>query len=178
MIFKNEWRIILRTPVYALNSLIGVIIGPVIMIIPLFGGALAPDPDLQAIFALIDWFGSSPVRVLIFSGILTLFGALNAAVSSTYSREGSTLWVLKSIPVKPQVQAAGKLMAGYSISLACAIATSLAMALSMKLSFLVWLSSAALSAAALFPVCLAGILIDLARPKLTGTTPPKPSSRT
>jgi len=171
VIFKNEWKIILRTPVYALNSLIGIIVGPVLMAMPLFGGTFAQDPDLQALFSLIDRFGSSSARVLIISGVLTLFGCFNAAISSTYSREGNSLWILKSIPVKPQVQAAGKLMAGYSISLLCAVATSLAMALSLRLSFGVWLSGTVLSAAALFPVCLAGILIDIARPKLNWNNP-------
>lgn len=40
VIFNNEWKMILRTPVYALNSLIGIIVGPVIMAMPLFGEQL------------------------------------------------------------------------------------------------------------------------------------------
>ena len=171
VIFKNEWKMILRTPVYALNSLIGIIVGPVIMAMPLFGGSFAQDPDLQAISSLIDQFGSSPAQVLILSGILVLFGSFNAAVSSTYSREGKSLWILKSIPVKPQTQAAGKLLAGYSISLLCVITTSLAMVFALRLSFGLWLSSVVLSAAALFPICLSGTLIDLIRPKLHWNNP-------
>lgn len=171
VIFKNEWRIILRTPVYALNSLIVIVVGPVIMSMPLFGGSLAQDPDIEAIFSLIDQFRSSPALVLILSGIMTLFASINAAVSSTYSREGSSLWILKNIPVKPQIQATGKLMAGYSISLLCAIATSLVMAFVLRLSFGMWLASLVLSALALFPICLSGILIDLVRPKLNWNNP-------
>jgi len=171
VIFKNEWKTILRTPVYALNSLIGIIVGPVLMAMPLFGGSFAQDPDMEAIFRLVEQSRSSPALVLILSGILVLFGSFNAGISSTYSREGSSMWILKSIPVKPQVQAAGKLLAGYSISLLCAFATSLVMIPALGLDFGTWLAAFALGAAALFPVCLAGILIDLARPKLNWNNP-------
>jgi len=169
--FRNEWKSILRTPVYALNSLIGIIVGPVILCMPLFGGSFAQDPDVQVIYAFIRQFRSSPALVLILSGILLLFGSLNAAVSSTYSREGRCLWILKSIPVKPRTQAAGKLLAGYSISLLSVLTASLAMAFVMKLDFGLWLASVLISAAALFPVCLAGMLIDLARPKIHWNNP-------
>ncbi|HOK43057.1 MAG TPA: hypothetical protein PLD49_05280 [Thermoclostridium caenicola] len=169
--FKNEWKGILRTPVYALNSLIGIIIGPVILCMPLFGGNFAQDADVEALYAFIRQYRSSPALVLILSGILLLFGSFNAAVSSTYSREGKCLWILKSIPVRPRTQAAGKLLAGYSISLLSVLTASLAMAFTLRLGFGLWLSSFLLSAAAIFPACLIGILIDLNRPKLHWSNP-------
>lgn len=164
--FKNEWKMIIRTPVYAINSLTGMIVGPVIMCMPLIGGSFARDPDFKALLEFMERFGSTPEFVLIASAITTVFGAFNPAISSTYSREGRSVWILKTIPVKPQTQAAGKLMAGYSISLLSAVATSLAMAFTLRMRFGVWLGSLAISAAALFPICISGILIDLAKPKL------------
>jgi hypothetical protein len=169
-VFKNEWKIILRTPVYALNSLVGIIIGPVLMLMPLFGST-AQDPDMQAFYSFVSKLGSSPESVLIGSGILALFGSFNAAVSSTYSREGKSVWILKSIPVNPLIQAAGKLMAGYSISLLCILTTSLAMAFVFRMRFIIWLACIMISAASSFPACLAGMMIDMASPRLHWSNP-------
>ena len=45
------------------------------------------------------------------------------------------------------------------------------MVFALRLSFGLWLSSVVLSAAALFPICLSGTLIDLIRPKLHWNNP-------
>ena len=45
------------------------------------------------------------------------------------------------------------------------------MVFALRLNFGLWLSSVVLSAAALFPICLSGTLIDLLRPKLHWNNP-------
>ena len=82
-----------------------------------------------------------------------------------------SLWILKSIPVKPKTQAAGKLLAGYSISLLCVITTSLAMVFALRLSFDLWLSVLFSALQRFFPYAFQGTLIDLIRPKLHWNNP-------
>mgnify|MGYP000847413632 CR=1 FL=1 len=171
VMYRNEWRIILRTPIYAMNSLILVFVGPFLMCLPLVGGSMAQDPDIQALYTLIEQGRNGPVLPLILAGILCLINLMNPAVSSTFSREGKNIWILKNIPVDIRIQAMGKLLLGYTITMAGAIATAVVMAFAFKLDVPVTLLSIGLCALALIPVNVTGIYIDLMRPKLKWNNP-------
>jgi ABC-2 type transport system permease protein len=171
VMYRTEWRNILRTPIFALNSLILVFVGPIIMCLPLLGGSMAQDPDIQALYTLIEQGKNGPVLPLILAGILCLINLMNPAVSSTFSREGKNIWILKNIPVDIRIQAMGKLLLGYTISMAGAIATAIVMAFAFKLDVPVTLLSIGLCALALIPVTISGIFIDLMRPKLNWNNP-------
>lgn len=171
VLFMVEWKNILRTPIYALNSLVSIFIGPLIMCMPLFGGNLANDPDIKALFSLIRNNSDSPALILIIAGIMTLFAMINPAVCSTFSREGKGFWMLKNIPVEPAGQATGKFAAGYSISFLCVITTSIVMEFALKVSVTALLTSVIISTVALIPICALGMLVDLKKPKLNWGNP-------
>lgn len=170
-IFKIEWLTILRTPIYALNSLVMVFMAPLLMMLPLFGGNLANDPDLQFLYQLIKNGESTPLLPLIVAGLITVFVLINPAVSSTFSREGKNIWILKNIPVKPQIQVYGKLLAGYSISFIAAVLSAFMAMLSFRIPFISTVMAVILSAVALVPISAVGIYIDLKRPKLIWNNP-------
>lgn len=170
-IFRNELLIILRTPVYALNSLVMIFVAPLLMMMPMFGGNFANDPDLQFLFGMIEKGASTPLFPLIVAGVITLFVLINPAVSSTFSREGKNIWILKNIPVKPETQVYGKLLAGYSISLIGAVLSAVMAMLSLRIPLAATVMAIILSAAALVPISAVGIYIDLMRPKLVWNNP-------
>lgn len=170
-IFKIEWLTLLRTPIYALNSLVMVFMAPLMMMLPMFGGNLANDPDIQFVYQLIENSELTSALVLIVAGLITLFALINPAVSSTFSREGKNYWILKNIPVKPEVQVYGKLLAGYSISFIAAILSASMAMLSFKISMVSTIMIVVLSTAALIPISAVGIYIDLIRPKLVWNNP-------
>lgn len=169
--FVNEWRVLGRTPIFALNSLVMILVGPIIMCIPMFGGNFAQDPDIQAIYNLIETGRNGPALPLILAGILALMTSINPAVSSTFSREGKNFWILKNIPVEPRQQVLGKLLAGYSISLMGAVATAIVMTFAFKLDTASVLVSLVLAMLALIPANVSNIMIDLIRPKLNWGNP-------
>lgn len=169
--FKNEWRNLLRTPVFALNSLVVVFIGPLIMSMPLFGGNFAKDPDIQALYSIIYKYETSAYLPFVIAAILTLMSMMNPAISSTFSREGKAFWILKNIPVKPIKQVMGKLVAGYSMSFMASIATGVIVSFAFKISIGVIITSILISILALVSICVLGILIDLMRPKLKWGNP-------
>jgi len=70
-----------------------------------------------------------------------------------------------------RIQAMGKLLLGYTITMAGAIATAVVMAFAFKLDVPVTLLSIGLCALALIPVNVTGIYIDLMRPKLKWNNP-------
>lgn len=170
-IFKNEWLILLRTPIYALNSLIVVFMAPLLMLIPLFGGNFANDPDLQFIYQLIGKSESQAILMLVLSGIITAFVLINPAVSTTFSREGKNFWILKNIPVKPEIQVYGKLLAGYSISFFAAFITIVISIITFKINLFMAIMILILCSLALIPVSSVGLYLDLVRPKLDWNNP-------
>jgi ABC-2 type transport system permease protein len=170
-IFKIEWLTILKTPIYALNSLVMVFMAPLLMMLPLFGGNLSNDPDLQFLYNLVESGQSTPLLPLIVAGLITLFVMINPAVSSTFSREGKNIWILKNIPVKPEIQVYGKLLAGYSISFIAALLSAFMAMLSFRIPIVTTIMVVILTSAALVPISAVGIYLDLMRPKLTWNNP-------
>lgn len=170
-IFRNEWRMILRTPIYALNSLVIVFMAPLLLMLPLFGGNFTSDPDIQFIFSLIQQADAQPQLLLIISGIISFFALINPAVASTFSREGKYFWILKNIPVKPEVQVLGKLLAGYSISLSAAVLAGVMAMFSLNLDPVLVLMIILLCALAMVPVSAVNLFVDLKHPKLSWNNP-------
>jgi len=170
-IFRIEWLTILRTPIYALNSLVMIFVAPLIMIMPMFGGNYAQGSSLENLFKLIESSGSTPLLPMIVAGVVTLFVLMNPAVSSTFSREGKNIWILKNIPVKPEIQVYGKLLAGYSISFIAAVLSAVVAMLSFRIPPVATVMAIILSAAALVPISAVGIFIDMMRPKLVWNNP-------
>lgn len=170
-IFKNELLIILRTPIYALNSLVVVFMAPLLLAIPFFGGNFSNDSDLQFIFQFLGNNDSQAILMLVSAGIITLLVMINPAVSTTFSREGKNIWVLKTIPVKPVVQVYGKLLAGYSISFVATLVTIVIAIFLFKINVLTAIMILILCSLALVPVSSIGLYIDLIRPKLQWNNP-------
>jgi len=170
-IFKNEWRILLRTPIYALNSLVVVIMAPFIMMLPMMGGNLANDPDLQVIYNLIGGVENRLEVTLILAAVITGFSLFNPAISTSISREGKNIWVLKNIPVAPETQVKGKFLAGYSISFGAAVLAALMAMFSFKIPASAIFIVILLSALVIIPICALGLVVDLIRPKLSWNNP-------
>lgn len=170
-ICKNEILTLVRTPIYALNSLVMVFVAPFLLTLPLIGGSMSNDPDLQFLYSLIDSGESQPWLILVVSGIIALFMLVNPAVSTTFSREGKNMWILKNIPVKPDVQVLGKLLAGCLISFAGCFLSAIVVMFSFKISFTSTIMVIILSNIALIPINAMGLFIDLMRPKLSWNNP-------
>ncbi len=170
-IFKNEMRTLIRTPIYALNSLVMVFIAPFLLVLPLIGGGLNNDPDLQFLYNLIENGEKHPWLILVISGIITLFMLVNPSIATTFSREGKNIWILKNIAVEPDVQVLGKFLAGYSISFVGAFFTAIVAMFSFRISFANTIMVIVLCSLALIPINAMSLFIDLLRPKLTWNNP-------
>jgi ABC-2 type transport system permease protein len=165
-IFLIEWRLLIRTPIYAMNSLVMIFVAPMLLLLPLMGGNFANDPDLKILFDAIRDAKSAGFVMLALAAFITMLTLINPAISSTFSREGKCFWMLKNIPVHPTTQVYGKFWAGYSISfmgaLMAVIISAFSFQIPLDMCFLILL----LCSLALVPMNAAGILIDLVRPKL------------
>ena len=60
-LFMKEWKLFLRTPIYAVNGLIGIILMPILILLPI----ITEDSELQELQSLIHAPGAEMVITLI-----------------------------------------------------------------------------------------------------------------
>jgi len=166
-IFMREWKLILRTPVYLLNCLTGIIIGPILLIIFLFTKNM-PIGEYASMF-LEDPDKVIYVQLVSLAFILYVSG-LNTAASTAVSREGQTFWVSKMIPVSAEHQVMAKFFHSYSIACLGALLMAIIFAVSI-MPLLTVLPVLILGIIGSVPLTAVNLVFDVMRPKLLWHNP-------
>jgi ABC-2 type transport system permease protein len=168
-IYRREWKLLLRTPVYVLNGLAGSIIGPMLILIAF--AAQGQSEEGRMLSELL----SNPASVVPVSlgglGLMLFTAGMNIVASTAISREGQTFWVAKMIPVTPKEQVMGKFLNAFAIALIGVAVSGIIMLLFLKVSVprvLIMMILAAVGAAALTAI---GLIIDVIHPKLNWSSP-------
>jgi ABC-2 type transport system permease protein len=166
-ILLREWKLMNRTPIFLLNGILSVILVPVMLVFVMRGSA--GDASL----ALLKFLGSGDrtVEILFSAVFFAACGCLNGTASSTFSREGSSFWISKVIPVAPRRQVAGKFLHSYLVAVLGVLGGSLAARLALGLGWKSVLPAALLALVAGVFLTAANMTVDLARPLLTWTNP-------
>ncbi len=168
-IFRREWRIMNRTPVFLLNGVLTAILFPVIFII------MAKAGGGDETFVLMRGLAATKPLYVILSAaaFLVVCGCLSGTSSSTFSREGGQFWMSKVIPVTPREQVIAKFLHSYVIALLGIGAGSVALLAVFRLKASFFLAAAALALTGAVALTAIGMIIDLARPLLKWTNPQK-----
>lgn len=161
---KREWRLLVRTPVYVMNSLVGVIIGPFIFLIMMV--VQGSEPEFAALFAEIAKPEIAPYVLLGGLGLMIFTSGMNLVASTALSREGRTLWIVKMIPVTARQQVNAKLLLSLLVSGIGIVATALIMLFFMKLPLLWVLGATVVAFMGSLPMSALSLLIDVFHPKL------------
>lgn len=161
-IFIREWKVITRSPIYAMNSLVGIFMGFFIVLMPLFGGS--HDADLKGLMDMLT-SGFTIYVMLGLAAMMVFTGSVNPAASTAISREGNSFWISKVIPVDFKQQVFSKFIFGYSIAAASAVSVSIGALLGLKVSAVVVITAFMLSLIIYVPLTSISIIIDLLKPK-------------
>ncbi|MGI5839479.1 MAG: putative ABC transporter permease subunit [bacterium] len=169
-IAAREVKILLRTPIYAFNTVSVLIIVPISFVFPLLaGGGTGMETILGLLRSPAGSF-SSILGAAVFIGMMAMF---TPGASTAFSREGRQFWLSKVIPVEPAEQVKAKMaysffFAAWALPLVVAFSrlvanwsvTELAVALLLGLAMS-------------FPAISISLLIDLLRPYLNWDNPQK-----
>jgi ABC-2 type transport system permease protein len=169
-VFRREWRIMNRTPIFLLNGILTVIIIPAVFLV--MAKARSDDSDLTALFNMLSSKNVFAV-ILASAGFMTLCGSLNGTASSAFSREGSQFWMSKVIPVSPREQVTAKFLHSYLVALLGIAAATVILVWQFQVKFGIFAAALALALAAAFILTAVGLAIDLARPLLDWINPQK-----
>lgn len=172
-IFKKEWKGVLRSPTYAMNGLISVIMAPLMVVmmmiaIPMqevFGEMGMPQMTVADIYTQMP-ADVLTILMLTVVGFGYFFAAMNLCGMTVYSREGESSWLLMVMPVSAKTQLRGKTLFAMSVSGLAALLMGVAFFFAWQAPW--WMCVVITVAIMLMsaPVVLLGILIDLRFPKL------------
>ncbi len=166
-LFWKEWKLFIRTPIYAMNGLAGMIMVPFLMLMPFMvqGGEME---QLLSMARTPEFLMPATLGGL---ALLLFTSTINLVACTAISREGSTFWISKMIPISPRRQATAKLLHGMAISGLGILVTIVVLAVILPLPFERILIILILGSLGTFLLNILNLVIDIVRPKLEWNDP-------
>jgi ABC-2 type transport system permease protein len=162
-IARREWKLLMRTPLYVLNGLVGSVMGPIIIVTMLM---FQNEPELAELIGSLSDPGVVPYAALACLGLMLFTAGMNLVASTALSREGQTIWIAKMLPVSAKQQVAGKLVVSYIISAIGVLTTSLIMLIFIKIPILWTVGATIVGLVGSVPMASLNLLLDVFHPKL------------
>ncbi len=165
----KEIKVLLRTPVYLLNSVGGVIILPIITVMSMF---MEDASILVQLRTLIG--GNYSLINLIGIGYVTALGIINCVGCTTFSREGKNMWIHRTMPIEIKDQIFGRVISSLFVQIIgiVAILGCLAYVELMTVQSIFWITILGILGS--IPMTELGMMIDAYRPLLDWDNPQKP----
>lgn len=166
-IIKKEWRLLFRSPMFALNSFAGILMGPLIVLIfkmmPSTGSKGGSLILLMSSLSTIadnywGWMGMAAYMVFI--------AGLHPAAATCVSREGAAFSFVKSLPVAPSTHARAKSICNLTIAAVAVLLVSIALVIGIQLPVSSVYLSAIIAISATWSITNFSIMVDFWRPKL------------
>lgn len=167
-IFLKEAKMLLRTPVYLLNTLGGVIIVPIAIIISVM---MDKEAALGSLLIVVEKYPN--VIPLISTGFIVFLGVVNCVGCTTFSREGKSFWIARIVPIKIEHQIIGKILSSLFIQFIAIVSFLICISFLFTLSVVDILWITILGFIGSVPTTEIGMIIDVMRPLLEWDNPQK-----
>lgn len=158
----KEIRLLFRTPIYFINCILSNFLIPVFLVIPF----LVQEEAMSVVSDFGDMAkengGIAVAAIFAFS---LFVASTNAVTSTSISREGSNLFIMKYLPMPIEKQIWHKVMSGVWIS-GIAVILIFAMLVFVKLPAIIILCALLVSVNGVLFSSMSGIIADLFNPKL------------
>ena len=167
-ITKIDFVTLLKVPIYALNCLSTAIIVPILLI---FTYMFSAD-SIQNIEGLIN---EHKTLFWLMVGVgLGVYTSLSLITSTSFSREGKTSWIMRTLPIKPKEQIWGRVLTAMISEIAFIVISLVLLVIILKQDYLYVISAVILAIIVSIPLMLCGLYIDLKRPMLKWDNPQQP----
>ena len=166
-LFKREWKLFMRTPIYVMNGLAGMIMVPFFIILPF----ATKSEDMEVVTSLAKDPKYALIALFVSLGLMLFASSMNLISCTSISREGRTFWISKIIPASPRDQILAKLLHSSCLSLVALII--IALPLYFLLGILLYRLIIIVFIGFLVNVLIniVGLIVDLLRPKLEWNDP-------
>lgn len=163
-LLQKEIKRYLSTPIYVLNTGIGMILIVAASIATLFidGQTLAMYMEMPYVDELM------PLNALM---VLAFGIGLSCTTTSSISLEGKNLWIMKSLPIRAKDIFRGKILLNLVITMPLAIIANIIFFIGLKFSVISLLWNSAISIIFCLVTAVIGLVINLYLPKLEWASP-------
>ncbi|RKD31957.1 putative ABC transporter permease subunit [Thermohalobacter berrensis] len=167
-ILLREIKLLLRTPIFLINSIGAIIVIPIALLIPLIA-----SPE---VFEYIKGLYSEEfinIANYFLIGFVIFISATNGVASTTFSREGKQFWISRVAPVRVEYQVTGKILSSLLVQLLtiAVILITASFLVNLKISTILLVTTLGLLGS--IPIIEIGMLIDILRPLLDWDNPQK-----
>lgn len=162
---KKELKMLFKTPVYAMNSVGGVIIIPILIIMSFVTGEDLADQLMNLIDDNPNYLNLGCI------GIITILGMFNSIGATTFSREGKNFWIQRVLPIKAEDQIIGRVLASLAVQLIGVVALMVSIFFFIRIDILSIFIIILLGLLGSIPITELGMLIDILRPLLIWDNP-------
>ncbi len=161
---KKEIKTYISTPIYVLNTFIGMLMILAAAISTLFidGKTLATYLDLPYMKELFP---------LIILAMMVFSIGMSTTTSSSISLEGKNLWIIKSLPIREKDIFLSKIILNLIVTLPITLLVNIIFFIGLRFSIYSFLWNLIISALYCFMSAGFGLLINLYLPKLDWTSP-------
>lgn len=166
-LFCKEWKQFIRTPIYVMNALAGMIMIPFIMIMPF----LTQSNEMAEIVNYAKDPQYASIVVLVSLGIMLFGSSMNMISCTALSREGHTFWISKIIPISARDQVLAKLIHSNVLSLIGLIFISIPLYFFLGIALYRLLIMIVIGIFANILINILGLIVDILRPKLEWNDP-------
>lgn len=111
-IAMKEIKMLLRTPVYLMNSIGGVVLVPILMVMSVF---MQGDESVNIVKKLIE--DNQSFVNLVGVGFVVLLGVINSVCCTTFSREGKNMWIQRTLPISTKDQIIGRILSSIIVQI-------------------------------------------------------------
>lgn len=162
---KKEIIMLAKTPIYLLNSIAGVIIIPIVFLFTIRAGDPSMDPLMNLLYSNMD------IVSLALIGFIAFYGIINNIGTTTFSREGSNMWIQRTLPIKVQDQINGRVLSSLIVQVLGIVVLLISVSFIIKLNLVNLLIIALIGIISSIPMTQIGMIIDILRPMLKWTNP-------
>lgn len=163
---KKEITMLFKTPIYLMNSIGGVIMVPIILVMSTISSG---DESMELVKGFIE---TKPELIaLVGIGFIVSLAMLNSVGTTTFSREGKNFWIQRTLPIKARDQILGRVLASIVIQVLGLIAMLASLSFTIDLDFKAIILISTLGLLGSIPMTQMGMIIDITRPLLTWTNP-------
>ncbi|MFZ5990120.1 MAG: putative ABC transporter permease subunit [Bacillota bacterium] len=164
----KEWKLLMRTPVFMMNGLAGIIMMPVMAIMTMFAQS---EGSISRVLGMAQNQRYAVYLSLAGLALMILASSMNIVSSTALSREGQSFWISKMIPVSARLQVMAKLVHGMVISCLGIFLIALLMVITLKFPLQRLPVLFILAFLGAMVITVLDLIIDIIHPKLDWTSP-------
>lgn len=168
-VLERDMKILVRTPIFLMNSIGAVIIIPFAFTIPIF----TTDPEMLKNITQFYNENNMVIINLILSAIIVFIAANNGIGATTFSREGKQFWVSRIVPVKIEHQLIGKILSSILVQVLALVIILGGASFIIPIELGTILIVSILGIVGSIPAIELAMFIDIARPLLDWDNPQK-----